>query len=157
MDSRPGKASAGLGPLRLLMQDAEDLTVASAVLQDSIAHVGDIRYEPQKRRLTVLFNRYRWESNCAGGPCERVYTALQLGDVATVKHKGMASSDRGALVSCLAIDFEPGEAPGGVVLLRFCHGGDLRVEVDCVDAVLADVCEPWPAVRAPAHEPALEA
>jgi hypothetical protein len=128
--------------LRLLAQDGEDLQLISAALQDAIAHVGDIRYEPAARRLTMLFNRFRWEA------CQ----SSSQGDVARVRQRGLQGGDPGALVSCLAMDFEPGEAPGGAILLRFCHGGDLRVEVDCIDAVLADVSEPWPAVRAPAHD-----
>jgi hypothetical protein len=138
--------------LRLLALDKEDLQVVSAALQDAIAHVGDIRFEPKARTLTILFNRYRWEAGaCENGCGERAYSALQLGDVSRVQQRGMTSETKGDLVACLAMDFEPGEAPGGAVLFRFCHGGDLRVEVDCIDAVLADVSEPWPAHRAPHH------
>jgi hypothetical protein len=137
-------------PLRLLAVDADDLQIISAALQDAIAHVGDIRYEPKARRLTVMFNRYRWEG--AHGPCgERVVSALQLGDVERVRHRGLACEDKGALVSCLQLDFEPGEPPGGCVLLRFSHGGDLAIEVECIDAVLADVSEAWPAKCCPDH------
>jgi hypothetical protein len=143
-------ASNSYRPLRLLALDADDLQIVSAALQDALCLVGDIRYEPKARRLTIMFNRYRWEG--AHGPCgERVFAALQLGDVARVRHRGLDREDPTQLVSCLAFDFEPGEAPGGSVLLRFCHGGDLAVEVDCIDAVLADVTEAWPAARAPAH------
>ena len=137
-------------PLRLLAQDEDDLQIISAALQDAIAHVGDIRYEPSARTLTVMFNRYRWEA--PEGSCgERVVAAMQLGDVLRVRHRGLASEDKGALVSCLALDFEAGEPPGGCVMLRFSHGGDLAVEVECIDAVLADVSEAWPAARAPDH------
>ena len=133
-------------PLRLLAVDHDDLQIVSAALQDAIAHVGDIRYEPKARTLTIMFNRYRWEG--AHDPCgERVVSALQL---------GLASEDKGALVSCLALDFEPGEAPGGAVLLRFSHGGDLAVEVECIDAVLADVSQAWPAKVSPDHTAAAE-
>jgi hypothetical protein len=38
-------------------------------------------------------------------------------------------------------------------MLSFAGGGDLRAQVECVDAVLADLSEPWPTPRAPAHEP----
>lgn len=138
-------------PLRLLAQDHEDLQVISAALQDAIAHVGDIRYEPTARCLTVLFNRYRWEA-CPDGDCERVVAALQFGDVTRLRHKGLRSDDKGALVSVLALAFHPAEPPGGVVLLHFADGLELRLEVDCIDAVLADVSDPWPASREPVHQ-----
>ncbi len=143
-------------PLRLLAQDQDDVQIISAALQDAIAHVGDIRYEPKARTLTIMFNRYRWEA--AEGVCgERVVSALQFGDVERVRHRGLASEDPGALVSCLALDFEAAEPPGGCVVLRFSHGGDLAVEVECIDAVLADVSDAWPAARAPDHEGAAKA
>ena len=137
-------------PLRLLAIDADDVQIISAALQDAIAHVGDIRYDPKVRTLTIMFNRFRWEG--CDGPCgERVVAALQFGDVLRVRQRGMASEDPGALVSCLALGFEAGEPPGGQVLMRFSHGGDLAAEVECIDAVLADVSEAWPATRAPDH------
>ena len=51
-------------PLRLLAQDADDLDVISAAVQDAVLKIGDIDYEPKAKRLTVALNRYRWE---AGG------------------------------------------------------------------------------------------
>ena len=143
-------ASDPCRPLRLLAIDADDLQIVSAALQDAIAHVGDIRFEPKARTLTIMFNRYRWEG--PEDPCgERVVSALQFGDVVRVRQRGLASDDPGALVSCLALGFEAAEPPGGAILLRFSHGGDLAVEVECIDAVLADVSEAWPAGRAPDH------
>ncbi len=151
-------SESGYRPLRLLAQEADDLQVISAALQDGIAHVGDIRYESAERRLTMLFNRFRWEVE-EGAPAERVYAALQLGDVGRVQHRGLSSEDKAALVCCLAMDFEPGEPPGGAVMLLFSGGHEMRIEVECVDAVLADVSEPWEAGRAPEHaqDPAADA
>lgn len=136
-------------PLRLLAQDAEDLAVISAALQDAVAKIGDIAFEPKARRLTVAFNRYRWERD--ERTHERVRTGLQLAGVLGVKSRNLRRDARGAVVELLAIGFEPGEAPGGAVVFTFAGGGDLRVEVECIEVVLADVSTPWPTPRTPTH------
>ncbi len=135
-------------PLQLLAEDPDDLAVISAALQDAIAKVGDISYEARSRRLTIVFNRYRWEA----GARQRVRAALQVGGVMSVQARKIRRDRRDAVLELLAIAFEPAEAPGGVLTLTFAGGGDLRAEVECVDAVLADVSTPWPTPRAPTHE-----
>ena len=137
-------------PLRLLAQDAEDLAVMSAALQDAVAKVGDITFEPKARRLTVAFNRYRWERD--GRAHERVRSGLQLGGVMAVRSRKLRRDAKGAVIELLALTFEPGEAPGGAVVFTFAGGGDLRAEVECLEAVLADVSTPWPTPRTPVHE-----
>jgi hypothetical protein len=134
-------------PLRLLAQDAEDLAVISVAMQDAVAKVGEISYEAKARRLTIGFNRYRWES----GESERVRSGLQLGGVLKVQTRKIRRGARDAVIEVLAVTFEPGEAPGGVVTISCAGGGDLRAVVECVDAVLADVSEPWPTPRTPTH------
>lgn len=137
-------------PLRLLAQDAEDLAVVSAALQDAVAKIGDITFEPKARRLTVAFNRFRWEGG--GRARERVRAGLQLGGVLGVQSRKLRRDAKNAVVELLALTFEPGEAPGGAVVFTFAGGGDLRVQVECLEAVLADVSTPWPTPRAPTHE-----
>jgi hypothetical protein len=70
----------------------------------------------------------------------------------SVQARKIRRDRRDAVVELLAIAFEPAEAPGGVLTLTFAGGGDLRAEVECVDAVLADVSAPWPTPRSPTHE-----
>jgi hypothetical protein len=135
-------------PLKLLAQDPDDLAVISAAMQDAVAKVGDITYEPKARRLTVAFNRYRWE---AGGGA-RVRSALQLGGVLKVETRKIRRDASDAIIEILAVTFDAGEAPGGVVTLSCAGGGDLRATVECVEAVLADLSQPWPTPRKPAHE-----
>ena len=132
-------------PLRLIAQDEEDLSVISAALQDAVAKVGDILFEGG--RLTMAFNRFRWEE----GRRERVRSALQLGGVQAVKSRNLRREAKGAVVELLALTFEPGEAPGGAVVFTFAGGGDLRAEVECIDAALADLSAPWPTPRKPEH------
>lgn len=135
-------------PLQLLAEDADDLAVISAALQDAVAKVGDIAYEARSRRLTIAFNRYRWEA----GARQRVRSALQVGGVMSVQARKIRRDRRDAVVELLAITFQPQEPPGGLLTLTFAGGGDLRAEVECVDAVLADVSAPWPTPRAPTHD-----
>ena len=135
-------------PLRLLAQDPDDLAVISAAMQDAVAKVGDIVFDARARVLTIGFNRYCWE---AGGG-ERVRAGLQLGGVLRLQARKIRRSAPQAVLEVLAVTFEPGDAPGGSMIIHCAGGGDLRAVVECVDAVLADVSEPWSTNRAPVHD-----
>ena len=142
--------AAAARPLRLLAEDAQDLQVISAAVQDAVVKVGDILHEPQARRLTVLLNRFRWEA----GRRERVRAALQLGGVLEVQSRRIRREARTAVMSLMAVTFEASgdpEDPGGTIVLAFSGGGDLRARVEAPDAVLADLSAPWPTPRAPRH------
>jgi hypothetical protein len=133
----------------LIAQDAEDLKTLSAALQDAVGKIGDIRYDPAGRTLTLALNRYRWEAGANRG--ERVRAALQLGGILSVKGRRLRQGAPDAVLSLLSVGFEPGEPPGGIVAFVFAGGGDLRCDVECIDAALADVSSPWPARRTPEH------
>jgi hypothetical protein len=136
-------------PLRLLAEDADDLAVLSAALQDAVAKVGDIVWEPRGRLLTIGFNRYLWE----GGARRRVRCGLQLAAVLSVKSRNIRRSPANAVVELLTMEFTPADAPpGGTITFTFAGDGDLVVSVECIDAVLADVSATWPTPRTPAHE-----
>jgi Protein of unknown function (DUF2948) len=149
MPRSPAPAAA---PLKLLAHDAQDLQVISAALQDAVGKVGDIRYEPAARRLTLGLNRYRWEKG--ERTRQRVRTALQFGDVHEVKARRIRREARDAVLCLMAITFEPAgeEDPGGVVTLAFAGGGDLRLKVEAIEALLADLSSPWPTPRSPRHD-----
>jgi hypothetical protein len=132
-------------PLRLLAADADDLQIMSMALQDSILRPVDIVWEKSARRVTLALSRFCWE--CGG---TRVMAAMQFGDVDAVKSRRLPRGPETAL-ELLAIDFEPIEAPGGRVILMFAGGGDLRIDVECLDAVVTDLSERWPARIAPTH------
>jgi len=135
-------------PLRLLAEDAQDLQLISAALQDAVLKVGDIHWEPAARRLTLELNRFRWETQ---ERTERVRAGLQIGCVLSVKARRIRRGAKDAVLELLALRFEPGEAPGGRVVFEFADGGDISAEVECLEAVLADVSHAWPAKRAPSH------
>ena len=81
-------------PLRLLAEDADDLRVISAALQDAVAKLGDIHWQAPARILTVALNRFRWEA----GQRERVRAALQLGGVMSVQARKLRRDAPGAVV-----------------------------------------------------------
>ena len=138
-------AVAPVEPLRLLAEDAEDLHIISAALQDAILRPVDIVWEPGSRRVTLKLSRFCWE--CGG---TRVMAAMQFGDVIAVKSRRLPRLPESAL-ELLAMECAPDEAPGGRVILMFAGGGDLRIDVECLDAVLTDLSERWPARLAPSH------
>ncbi|MGJ3231341.1 MAG: DUF2948 family protein [Oceanicaulis sp.] len=137
-------------PLRLIAQEPDEVTALSAALQDAVGKIGDFLYEPAQQRFTLALNRFRWEAG-AKGRGERVRAALQAGSVTRAQAKRLKQGAEEAVVSLLSIAFEPGDPPGGALILTFAGGGELRLEVECVDMVLADISEPWRAVRRPAH------
>ncbi len=140
-------------PLRLIAQSEDDLPVLSAALQDAAGQLGDFVYEPKARRFTIALNRFRWEAVKARRG-ERVRAALQISSVLEASSQRLRQGAPDAVVSLLAMTFEPGEAPGGVLLMTFAGGGALRLTVECIDVTLADVSAPWAAARRPDHREA---
>ena len=134
--------------LRLLAEDQGDLDVIASALQDAVTKIGDIKFERKGRRLTIAFNRYRWEG--PGG--ERVRTILQFGSVIGVQARRLRPGVKDAVLELLTLSFQPQQAPGGLISLQFAGDGDLQVAVECIDAIMADVSAPWPTPRRPQHE-----
>lgn len=139
------------GPV-LAAQDGEDLEVISARLQDAVAKVGDLKYLPKARRFAAVFNRFQWENGKPGDL--RIRTGLHFDGVLSVKSKNIKMGAPEAILSLLAISFTPAgaEDPAGVVELTFSGGGALQLEVECLDAALADITGPWAARGRPTHE-----
>lgn len=139
--------------LTLGAEDAEDLEIISARLQDAIAPLKEIKWLPRKRRFAALFNRFKWEEKRRRADL-RVRSLLHFDDVLSVKSRGIKRGAPDAVVSLLAIRFTPrGEGdPAGVVELVFSGGGSIKLEVECIDAGLTDVGGEWAARGRPDHE-----
>jgi hypothetical protein len=139
--------------LVLAAADAEDLETISARLQDAVARVKDLIYLPKSRRFAGLFNRFKWESAGAHSGA-RVRAGLRVDGVLSAKASKLRAGNPDAVASLLAIRFQPngGEDPGGIIELVFSGGGLLRLEVECIDAELADLSGEWSARGRPVHE-----
>jgi hypothetical protein len=139
--------------LRLKAEDGPGLEVLSAALQDSVLHAGDLSYDARARRFTALINRFRWEKAGKRGPFERVRAAFAVESVTAVKTAKLNRADKRAIASVLSLAFEPDrEPPGGVLRVLLAGGGEIRLDLECVDALLMDMGSPWPTPRKPNHE-----
>lgn len=140
--------------LTLGAEDAEDLEIISARLQDAVAKVKDLAYLPKSRRFAGLFNRFKWESTKKRGNDLRVRARLHFNGVLAVQSHNIDRSRPDAVVSLLAIRFAPkgGEDPGGTVELVFAGGGAIRLDVESLDAGLTDVSGDWSALGRPDHD-----
>ena len=144
-------------PLRLRALDADDLAVISALVQDAVLSMGEVRWQTQKRRLALLLNRFRWEdlprAECSGRPFERVQSVLAIEDVTRVATRGVDRADRDTILSILAIAFEPGEDGSGRVHLTLAGDGAIAADVEALEVILQDVTRPYiaPSKTRPSH------
>jgi hypothetical protein len=139
-------------PLRLAAETVEDVPVISALLQDAVFTAADMRWRPRLRRFDVLVNRFRWEDRERAAP-ERVRSVLTLADVRRVSSQGFDRSDRGLVLSCLSLTWEPGEDCTGRFVLTLAGDGAIAFDAECINAALTDVTRPYvaPSGRAPKH------
>lgn len=143
-------------PLKLLVQDEKDLKVMAACLQDATFKADDMVYQPRQRRFAAVANRYRWELQeprlLRPSPRERVRCGLHFDGVLKARFAGFQPGDAGQVLELLTISCDP-EADGAAALtLVFAGNAAVRLEVECIDAHLADLGVPWPARRRPDHD-----
>jgi hypothetical protein len=143
------------GMLKLMAEDAADLDIIAAAAQDALLRVGDVSYDKKARRFAAMINRFRWEQAGEKGPFERVRSALSFESVLAVKSRKLRMDSPDAVASLLSVNFTPDiEPPGGNVRLLFAGGGEIALEVECLDALLMDMGATWRTPRRPDHEKA---
>jgi hypothetical protein len=141
------------GLLRLMAEDVADLDIVGAAVQDALVRVGEMSFDKKARRFTIMLNRFRWETAGESGPYERVRAALSFDGVLGVKSRRVRHDSGEALASLLSVGFIPEEEPpGGVVRLLLAGGGEIAIDVECLDAVLVDTGPAWSTPRRPDHE-----
>lgn len=150
-------ADADPAPLALMAQDAQDLSVISALVQDAILPVTEITYDMRHRQLALLLNRFRWEDAESARreerPYERVRAVLLISDVQKVQSDGIDRADNDVVLELLTLRWQPGEDGTGRLLLEFAGDGTVAVDAECLNVELRDVTRPYiaPSRRAPEH------
>ena len=148
----------GETPLRLKALDADDLTVLSALVQDSVFPAKEMVWKQKERRFAILLNRFRWEDVTSAElrrrPVERVQSVLVIEDVVSVQSQGVNKSDGEMVLSLLSVGFEAGEDGTGHVLLTFAGDGQIRLAVEALEVIVKDVTRPYvaPSRAVPTHK-----
>ncbi|MCW5689084.1 MAG: DUF2948 family protein [Pseudolabrys sp.] len=139
-------------PLKFAVLDDEDLEVVSTHLQDAAVKVADVIWQPKAKRLVLGLNRFDWEQAIADKPqnCRR-RSALRFERVQSFKCRGVDPAGKDAVLNLLAVEFTPTDAPSGIVSLIFSGEAAMRLEVECLEAELADLGPVWTCTGRPVH------
>ncbi len=146
--------------LKLIALDAEDLAVLSANLQDAVLRVADIAYLKREKRFAAIANRFDWSTESAAGAKRRRprhvrrRCGLRFERVLAAQTTGFDLNAKDAVLSLLAIDFNPKgapEDPDGYVTLLFSGDAAIRLTVECIEAELKDLGAAWRTRTKPSH------
>ena len=144
-------------PLRLIAQEAADLPVIAALLQDAVFPITEMTWARKQRRFALLLNRFRWEDRAAATtesrPFERVRSLLVFEGVLSVRTQGIDRGQADTILSLLSLTFVPGAEGAGVVELILAGDGGVQLRVEALDVVLTDVSRPYraPSGHVPEH------
>jgi hypothetical protein len=139
--------------LKLIALDDQDLGIISACVQDAVMKVGDLEFLPTAKRFVIPMNRFAWEkkSSFFRRHNERRQSVLHFDRVLGAKLSGISRNKPDEVLSLLAISFVPLGEPAGIVELIFAGDGAIMLEVECIEARLADLGSAWEAASRPRH------
>jgi hypothetical protein len=124
-------------------------------VQDALVRVADILWQPRDHRFVMALNRFDWmtaaDIKIAGADYRRCRTALRFERVTACKCRGLDQTDKDARLNLLAVEFAETDAPSGAVTLTFSGGGVIKLDVECLEAELADLGETTAAALCPDH------
>lgn len=144
-------------PLALRAETTEDLAVLSAMVQDAVLPMGEMRFDRKRHELAFLINRFRWEdcpqAEARGRPYERARAVLRIGGALAVASQGIDRGDTDTILSILSMAWEAGEDGAGRLVLTLAGDGAIAVTAECLDVSLRDVTRPYvaPSGKMPTH------
>jgi hypothetical protein len=148
----PASSRRGLR-LRLRAEDAEDLAVISACLQDALVSVRDLAYDRDARSFVLVANRFRWEGGgdrLDGPRFERILCGVAFDAVDGVAYRGFHRSEEDRILSLLALRAVP-RPSGSTIALDFAGGAAIRLAAAAIRCRAHDFGEAWPTMWQPGH------
>ena len=148
--------------LRLRAHDVDDVSVLSALLQDAIIPGADMSFNAKLEEFVIIANRFCWElkpsadvKSSDGKPIhERRICGIRIARVRFVQHHDWPKNRRDWLFNLLALrltDMAERAKDGAVLQFDFSGGSSLRLNIDAVDIMLADLDVGHPTSLQPVH------
>ncbi len=138
--------------LKLIALDEQDLQVIAAHCQDAVLKAFEIEYLPREKRLVLAMNRFVWEAAVEKRrDFERRRTVLHFERVLSVRSRGVSRTDKDQILSLLTISFVASEQPSGTIELVFSAGASMQIDVECIEAQMADMAAAWGTASRPDH------
>lgn len=125
-----------MSSLKLVAFDAEDLAVVSAHLEESTLTRADMAFLPKAQRFALVAKRRDRES--ASAPHH--LTGLHFERVTRVQTLGM-KPDATTALTLIGLGFALTDDPAGQVSLLFDGGMAIKLDVECLEAQMADLAD----------------
>lgn len=147
-------------PLRLGAQDAEDIAILSAILQDAVVLTNELRFDRLSGQFGVILQRFRWEAapNIEAGPTRSNcrlsltgVTGLASTDPCTSPPQQSLCADPALSLLTLTLDEAADETTGA---LTFTFAGQTRLRLLLQSGWqlrLEDFGEAWPCLPPAGH------
>ena len=138
-------------PIKLRADDADDLKIIAACLQDCIVPIAEICYLPEQAQFLMVVNRFKWEaaaleSGTSGSRYERTNCAVSISGVTQVRRRKVDLLERGRVLNLLTI---LSDAEG----LELVFAGDSVIQLVAPHwrCFIHDLGDPWPTGAVPCH------
>ena len=161
MTQAPDASFADGAPLdrrrvRLRAETADDLAVLSALMQDAVGKTSEVAWLKRRGVFALVVSRFRWEDVDAaaaeGRAFERARCGLHFECVREVRFKGFDVGKGQQAFELLSLGFEPrGEDGAGRVTIECAGGAAFALDVETLDARMADMGEVWETKAMPRH------
>jgi hypothetical protein len=136
--------------LHLIAFDSEDLAILSAHLQDAQIRLGEMAYTPTIHKFALIAARFNWIGPCQGKG-ERLWTGLHFERVSKACVLGLDLKAPQTELNLLSMTFTPQDPPSGRIELTFSGGAAIRLEVECLEALMQDIGPSWQVDCQPSH------
>lgn len=138
--------------LKLSAMEAEDIIILSAAMEGAITSPGEMSLSQIGRNFTLTASRFMWEKeNATTTSAQRIRSGLYLGDILSVKSSGIAQDNPTTAMELLNISCKSGEDGTAEIQLNFANNGTLLLDVECINAALTDIGDPWKVDVIPTH------